>query len=81
MPIPRHQIQISRYGTFLVAIVISFHDLSWLQITIADLLMDAAPPAELDDLRLLAMRVMNLSFGAIHTRYAYSHRDIPSDLP
>jgi hypothetical protein len=84
--IPRHQIplQSSRYGACFVEPVISFHILPWLQITVADLLMDAAPPAELDDLRLLAMRVMNTNFATIHTRCADFHpefrRDIPSDL-
>ena len=43
--------------------------------------MDAAPPAELDNLELLAMRVMNANFGAIHTRYAYFRGNILSDLP
>jgi len=54
------------------------HTLPWLQVTVADLLMDAAPPGELADIRLLAMRVMNLNFAAIHTRCAYFHNDIPS---
>jgi hypothetical protein len=44
------------------------------------LLRDAAPPEELDDLQLLAMRVININFGAIHTRYAYFHSNIPSHL-
>jgi len=77
---PRHRISIrsSRYSPFFAVIVIRIHILLWLQVTVADLLMDGAPPAELDDLRLLAMRVMGLHVAAIHTRYAYFHNDTPS---
>jgi len=39
--------------------------------------MDAAPPAELADIRLLAVRVLNINSAAIHTRYAYFHDDTP----
>jgi hypothetical protein len=39
------------------------------QILIAEFLVRAAPPAELVDPALLAMRMVNLNFGSIHTRY------------
>ncbi|KAJ7269284.1 cytochrome P450 [Mycena haematopus] len=35
--------------------------------TIADFLIESAPPDEIPDLKLLAMRVLNLNFGSIHT--------------
>jgi len=73
-------IQSSRYGASFVVTTISFHTLSWLQIIIADLLIAAAPPEELDAPHLLAMRVINANFGAIHTTYAYTHSDAPSGL-
>ena len=69
-------IQSSRYGTFIVVTTIGFHTLS-LQTLIADLLIAAAPPEELDAPHLLAVRVILTNFGAIHTTYAYFRTEAP----
>ena len=75
---PSHwmSIQSSRYGAFFVVATIRFHTLS-LQLLIADLLLAVAPPEELGAPHLLAMRVINANFGAIHTTYAYFRTDTP----
>ncbi|KAF7337635.1 Ent-kaurene oxidase [Mycena sanguinolenta] len=52
--------------------------------TIADFLIDSAPPEEIANPNLLAMRVLNLNFGSIHTSsifgtYALFHLAILSE--
>ena len=68
--------QSSRYSAFLIVTTIGFHILS-LQILIADLLIAAAPPEELDAPHLLAVRVILTNFAAIHTTYAYFRTEAP----
>jgi hypothetical protein len=45
------------------------------QMLIAEFLVRAAPPAELVDTTLLAMRMVDLNFGSIHTRHDLTLHD------
>jgi hypothetical protein len=50
------------------------------QMLISEFLVRAAPPAELVDPTLLAMRMVNLNFGSIHTRYAQTLRQMEQSI-